>query len=355
MRPKEKWTKERKEKIERPKRVYKTRKSKTNSAAETQSANTDGQASTMTADESSPVNPAEENVEEDLEQSQPLPAQTRPRAASLQPGSTSKSNDSMSNAAATAALQRAIQSSPARFLGTQHSPIDIDELTPKPIRRLLFPSPRAAGQTKALQDRSPNASDRTAPTHDNPTASPAADQADKENQPPPDHDDLAHFFDGPLALDRPATPTPAGTARSPTTTDPFKTPDKLITPSRTALTPADIFSSAAKALLLPPLLPPRTPTQGHLADGTRAALGEMTPFTAHLNQLLSEANAVLSPTATLDFGALPPLPVEGVGEGGSSPGLGMGLGMGEGLGEGGFFALYEDPVDFAALMEGVGG
>lgn len=308
MRPKEKWTKVQKEKTERQKRVYKTRKAKANVATETQSANTEGQSSTMTADQSSPANTADENVEEEHDPSQQLPSQKRPRAASVQSVPTSKANDSMSNTAATAALQRAIQSSPARFLGTQHSPIEIDEVTPKPTRRLLFPSPRAAGEVKALQDRSPNAGE---PHHEPPptTSTITADQADKENRPPPPHhDDLALLFEDDA---RPATPTP----------------------------PADIFSSTAKALLLPP---PHTPTRS-----PRAALGEMTPFTAHLNQLLSEANAV-SPTANLDFGALPPLEGagEGMGMGGSPPGLG--------LGEGGFFALYEDPVDFAALMEGVG-
>jgi len=310
MRPKEKWTKVQKEKTERQKRVYKTRKAKTNVAAETQSANTGEQSSTMTADETSPANTADDNMAEEHDPSQQLPSQKRPRAASLQSVPVSKPSNSVSNTAATAALQRAIQSSPARFLGTQHSPIEIDEVTPKATRRLLFPSPRAAGEIKALQDRCPNAGE---PRHDSPpiTSTSAADQADKENRPPPPptHDDLAHLvhlFDDDH---RPTTPPPP---------------------------PADIFSSAAKALLLLP--PPHTPTRS-----PRAALGEMTPFTAHLNQLLSEANAV-SPTAHLDFGALPPL--EGAGGLGGSP---------SGLeGGGGFFALYEDPVDFAALMEGVG-
>ncbi|OAL44538.1 hypothetical protein IQ07DRAFT_242492 [Pyrenochaeta sp. DS3sAY3a] len=52
---------------------------------------------------------------------------------------------------AQAALRRAIQSSPAGFKGSKHSPINIDpDLTPKPTRRLLFPSPRKDGEVKTL-------------------------------------------------------------------------------------------------------------------------------------------------------------------------------------------------------------
>ncbi len=133
------------------------------------------------------------------------------------------------------------------------------------------------------------------------------DQADKENCPPPD--DLAHLFedDLPNPTDRPTTPTLTA----------FQPPDKLTTPTRPAParspTATDLFSSAAKALLHPH--PPRTPSR--TAPATDAlALGEITPFTAHLNQLLSEANN-LSPShshsisdpshLTFDFSSLPSL------------------------------------------------
>ena len=51
-----------------------------------------------------------------------------------------------------AALTRTIQSSPVRFHGSQKSPIEVDELTPRPTRRLLFPSPRKDGEVKSLDD-----------------------------------------------------------------------------------------------------------------------------------------------------------------------------------------------------------
>jgi len=305
MRPKEKWNKERKDPNEKRKKRPKTKKAKIGSTAEGQSTTSEAQASALAMDMSSPADVADETVQEEHNnQEVQLPSQRRPRAASMQLKLTSKASDPMSNAAATAALQRAIQSSPARFMGTQHSPIEVDDLTPKPTRRVLFPSPRAAGEVKALQDRSPNAGGRSRqarPDHSTETDFATVYQADKENCPPPrdeEEDDLAHLFEDGSPIDRSTTPTPT----SKRSTGSFKTPDKLITPTRKRLTPADIFSSAAKALLLPPNTPNRTPS-----DKTRTIMGEMTPFTVHLNQLLSEANASPSATASFDFPSLPSL------------------------------------------------
>jgi hypothetical protein len=51
------------------------------------------------------------------------------------------------------ALQRAIQQSPARPLGSKESPIEVDDhLSPSPVRRILFPSPRKEGEFKSLED-----------------------------------------------------------------------------------------------------------------------------------------------------------------------------------------------------------
>lgn len=62
---------------------------------------------------------------------------------------------------AEAALQRAIQSSPAGFRRTKDPSADLDaDLTPMPTRRLLFPSPRKNGEVKSLdfsQANSPTA------------------------------------------------------------------------------------------------------------------------------------------------------------------------------------------------------
>ncbi|KAI9875163.1 MAG: hypothetical protein M1830_008811 [Pleopsidium flavum] len=304
MRPKEKWNKDRKDRNDRRRRGSRTKKAKTGPTTESQSAVSEAHASALAVNMSFPADTADENIQEaDNDQEIQLPPRKRARAASMQSQLTSKGSGSMSNAAATAALQRAIQSSPARFMGSQHSPIEVDDLTPKPTRRLLFPSPRAVGEVKALEDRSQNTVGRSRQAKTNQSMevdSVSADQADKENCPPPgdEEDDLAHLFEDGSPDIRPTTPTPT----SKRSTGPFKTPDKLTTPTRKGLTPADIFSSAAKALLLPPYTPNRT-----LSDKTRTVMGEMTPFTAQLNQLLSEASASPSATAAFDFPSLPSL------------------------------------------------
>jgi hypothetical protein len=82
------------------------------------------------------------------------PQNNRPRANSLstaQPrhgGSQPHWNASQLNNA----LTRAVQSSPVRLEGSQQSPIEVEDLTPRPTRRLLFPSPRREGEVKSLDD-----------------------------------------------------------------------------------------------------------------------------------------------------------------------------------------------------------
>lgn len=107
---------------------------------------------------------------------------------------------------------------------------------------------------------------------------PDNDQADKENCPPAVDDGLDHLFAEDHHDMDATTPTPTSSSRAQT----FKTPKRSPNP----LPPAtgDFFSSAAKALLRAPATPKRTPTKDI------QPLGELTPFTAHLNQLLSDAN-----------------------------------------------------------------
>jgi hypothetical protein len=109
---------------------------------------------------------------------------------------------------AAEALRKAIQSSPAgaRFLGTKESPIHLEpDLTPKPTRRKLFPSPRKEGEFKSL-DGSPTeknqqkqiriqsgvSTPQNAVTTDASPANSAGTETedhDKENCPPADGDD----------------------------------------------------------------------------------------------------------------------------------------------------------------------
>ena len=79
----------------------------------------------------------------------------RPRANSMQAqqqrpavGGRSKTTSQLG-----ATMAREVQSSPVRgFNGSQQSPIEIEDVTPKPTRRLLFPSPRQRGEIKSLGD-----------------------------------------------------------------------------------------------------------------------------------------------------------------------------------------------------------
>ncbi|KAF2817539.1 uncharacterized protein BDZ99DRAFT_405234 [Mytilinidion resinicola] len=201
------------------------------------------------------------------------------------PADESGASNQMDAAVAEAALLRAIQSSPVRFHGTKHSPIDLEsDLTPSPTRRVLFPSPRKEGEIRTLND----CPDTTSPTPRDVTSNPTeesvapgleldnAEDFDKENCPPlPDeHDDLAHLFEemdheihgtpknGHLFSDLLKTPTPKSGRQSGTPRRSQNNTAILTTPSR----------------------------------GARVgALAPLTPFTAQLNAIMSGGIAGSSP------------------------------------------------------------
>ena len=202
-------------------------------------------------------------------------------------------------ASAVAALERAIRSSPHKFRGTAQVPIDVEELTPQPIRRVLFPSPTLSEEAKSNGDSVVNGSGKGRNQESSKLLEvPDKYQADKENCPPPNEDDgLDHLFTEDNHTTRATTPTPTSSSRAHT----FKTPGK--SPNRLPPTTGDFFSSTAKALLRAPATPKRTPSKDS------QPLGELTPFTAHLNQLLSDANnGNGSPgSRSLDFPSLPSL------------------------------------------------
>lgn len=79
------------------------------------------------------------------------PPSARPRASSSANDNDASQEEAHANADAEAALQRAIQSSPAGFRKNKGSSVDAGpDLTPRPTRRLLFPSPRKNGEVKTL-------------------------------------------------------------------------------------------------------------------------------------------------------------------------------------------------------------
>ncbi|KAF2689249.1 hypothetical protein K458DRAFT_357885 [Lentithecium fluviatile CBS 122367] len=208
-------------------------------------------------------------------------------------------NSQLDEAAAQAALLRAIQSSPVGLRGSKDSPIEVEEdLTPKPTRRLLFPSPRRSGEVKSLGHMRSFPS-LTAPgtgmkATEGATGQPGLEfeGIDKENCPPAgdeEDDGLFHLFNdhgstrttptkGRSTEDSHKTPTPGSRRRVPLTPKRSTAPLGLITPSKVLKTPRTAIRAT-----------PAAPE---------------TPFTRQLNALLSDCMAG-SPSQTIDFSAFP--------------------------------------------------
>ena len=188
-------------------------------------------------------------------------------------------SDSAINAAAIASLQRAIQSSPARFLASRDVPIALDGHSPDPTRRTLFSSPKTAGPLGVCSSKS-NKTSTTIGQGQVPAT--VGDPENKENEAPisiePDpFEDL--FSDMPV----PGTPSPGQNLSLPHThLDPFKTPIKK-TPSKKGCGTGDFFSSAAKVLFDPATPENRTATKEGM---TRV---ELTPFSRSISHFFSES------------------------------------------------------------------
>ncbi|PNS17641.1 hypothetical protein CAC42_3036 [Sphaceloma murrayae] len=249
----------------------------------------------------------------------------RPRANSAQvPNRQPSATKDWTSNDLDSAFARAIQSSPARFLGTEESPIELgDEITPKPTRRLLFPSPRKDGEVKSLDDASlPKSTNRSPISTHSSTSVNLVLQHEKENLPPlsnlTDDLDFSALFNSPSSHS--FFKTPSKTHSSATKTPPSKSIDRFEsllatpTPSKrnstlTTRTPTRMdaflpsFSSAEKKSLATPsrYMPLTSPCRslrsvsgrsarsvsGQDREGTRE-LAPMTPFTRQLSQLLSD-------------------------------------------------------------------
>ncbi|KAI7547680.1 hypothetical protein KC317_g15054, partial [Hortaea werneckii] len=272
---------------------------------------------------------------------------TRPRASSL--SNAGPHNSGRASQRGTA-LAREVQSSPVRFVGSQQSPIEVEDLTPKPTRRLLFPSPRNEGQAKSLGDgttgvlsvaaRGTNADD----SHNASLKPEVLLQAsnvsvfdaftlDKENRAPgfeADDDVLAHLFEGsPNTVFKTPSKTPA---KAPLTTprSQRQQSDQLLktpTPSsrkRKALSPNqghavndasktmnDFMTSPSSSRYFLRSTPSREARTPHrLGQSAGEASVEMTPFSRHIAQMLSDANTAgngfSSPSQAFDFSDMPP-------------------------------------------------
>jgi hypothetical protein len=278
----------------------------------------------------------------------------RPRANSLQmqPVQSGRNKGELNASQLDAALARAVQSSPVRFNGSQASPIEIDDMTPKPTRRLLFPSPRKDGEVKSLDDNA-QASLKAMPpfdaqAHDKPgieinfdnndTSVFEAFTYDKENLAPTlgeGEDDFSHLFDGsPSAFFKTPRKTPAKNFTTPRSTRQLRHLLKTPTPGRSGkrkpLTPNpnaangatfennngpavnDFMTSPSSSRYFLRSTPSRlsrtgnTPVRGSNGGGSN----EISPFSNQLAQMLSESNdsnQFTSPTsgAAFDFSDLP--------------------------------------------------
>ncbi|PVH96040.1 hypothetical protein DM02DRAFT_131634 [Periconia macrospinosa] len=199
------------------------------------------------------------------------------------------------DSSAEAALLRAIRSSPVGLRGSKDSPIHLDaDLTPKPTRRLLFPSPRQPGEKKLLSDNRllfpPKAQASMNETTGPVTPELDSGEVDKENCPPPvgdeDHE-LTRFLEGTSSQKT----TPTGRSFE----DLLKTPtpgsrNNPLTPKRTT----DFADITTPSRMM------RTPR----TSGRAGTAAPETPFTRQLNALLSEG-LPSSPSQAIDFSLFP--------------------------------------------------
>lgn len=278
------------------------------------------------------------------------PPTGRPRANSLQAqhGRRASGQGDWNASQLDAALARAVQSSPVRFQGSQESPIEIEDLTPKPTRRLLFPSPRGDGEVKSLDDNGQVSLKSKPPSGNvmkeklffspkrgvdytfNPDTNVfEAFTWDKENMAPGmdlENDDLAHLFEGsPLALFKtprktPSKATPKSLRHLMKTPTPTSRKRKPLTPNLNAANNADRTSptnvandfmtspsSSRYFLRSTPSRLERTP--GHRSAERNGSGQEISPWSRHLAQMLSDANdtagTFTSPSRQFDFSDLP--------------------------------------------------
>ncbi|KXL43032.1 MAG: hypothetical protein FE78DRAFT_93074 [Acidomyces sp. 'richmondensis'] len=276
--------------------------------------------------------PPEESMTGNLDEGQIRQSPVRrPRANSMQPPSRRRSaGGGMNVSQLDVALTRAIQSSPVRYHGSQESPIEIPDITPKPTRRLLFPSPRRAGEVKSLDDK--RSLNGTSPPRKNedgkfslPEKSSIAGHHEevnvfeaftfgKENVTPGAgfDDGLAHLFEGspttvfktprmtpskipdltprsqPRLNDLLKTPTPPSRKRAPLASN-----QNAANSSTTLGQPLHDFmtspTSSRYFLRSTPSRQGRSPSaRGSQHNGLHS--NDMTPFSRHLAQMLSDAN-----------------------------------------------------------------
>ena len=319
MRPKETWDKSQKGPDEKRKRGPASRRPRNGSMSNISTTQSSG-GQNICSEPSSPTNTRGEQTKQ-MEANPQLPLPKRSRASSEERTPRKIQHTALDDAAAAAALQRAIKSSPHKFMGSQQVPIEVGDLTPRPTRRILFPSPSkpANGQASNQSPSKIPSPLSKMPDLANPHSSP-----EKENRAPSiDRSAFDEFLvKENEIITRSKSSTPSKTkALANYLTTPKCSPKRGAPP-----TTGDFFSSAAKALFRHKNATPSKRTPTRFGAKGHGALEEVSPFTAHLNQLLSEpnhtdhidagidqhadANTNASPngsTHTFDFPSLPSL------------------------------------------------
>lgn len=280
------------------------------------------------------------------------PPTGRPRANSMQAQQQRRgsSQEDWNASQLDAALARAVQSSPG-FRGSQQSPIEIKDLTPRPTRRLLFPSPRKDGEVKSLDDNGQvslksnlSASDMGSKEKPSVSPKPGLEMAfehtetnifeaftfDKENVSPQldiEDDDLARLFEGsPNMVFKTPRKTPVKNMTTPRsmrqlnhllkTPSPRSRTRKPLTPSANAANNAtlnntaninDFLTSPSSSRYFLRSTPSRLErTPGRRSDSEQQ---ELSPWSRQLAQMLSDGNdtagTFTSPSRQFDFSDLP--------------------------------------------------
>lgn len=167
------------------------------------------EASSVQADEGTTPHVENDGDQDQDDEPEEYPNKKRRANSAEPPRSTESAKTRWHEQDAMEALRRAIQSSPARNLEARivHVSEDTTTLTPKPIRRALFPAAQNDGPLKELDASfvnscSPRRSPRIASRGDKPPQA-------KENQTSTPHDDIDGLFESPsMDFDLPASPTP---------------------------------------------------------------------------------------------------------------------------------------------------
>lgn len=224
----------------------------------------------------------------------------RQRASSVRPAVSALPTASDT---AISALRRAIQSSPARYLGSQNSPIELDDEDLGSTRRTLFPSPRKDASPKVLGELATNV---ILPiTHTTPSRVKAVIEtvaADKENLAPnfEGGDPLEKLIEQAMLAEhsRPKTPPP-----QPVSKVVFKTPTRATPTHRPVTRSVSRSARSQRHDVLPERTPSKTPCS--LRRSPRNHNGNFeSPFSASLSKLFSEANDahLHSPSRHLNLG-----------------------------------------------------